>query len=422
MIALVDCNNFYASCERVFRPELEGKPVIVLSNNDGCAIAISDEAKAFGIKMAVPVHMIEDIITKNNVSVFSSNYTLYGDMSARVMSTLSEFAPRMEVYSIDEAFIDFDGIPFRQLEPLATKIKKTVKQYVGIPVSVGVAPTKTLAKMANRFAKKTKKAIGVHVMQSQEEIDEVLKYTEVGDVWGIGAQHAKRLSLISIKTAFDFIQLPESWVRQNMTVVGLRMHKEMRGIPCIEWEFTRPKRKGICTSRSFGKLITDRKDIEEAIANFAANCALKLRNDKSCTNSVHVFIQTNPFRHQDKQFYRSMKVDTSVATNDTTEIIKYALQAFNFIFMEGYNFMKAGVMVTEIVPDNEIQQGLFDNRNRKRNSRLMNTMDSINNVHGKNCVRSASQGYERKWRLKAAKLSKCYTTDINQLLTINCHV
>ncbi|MEO8148542.1 MAG: Y-family DNA polymerase [Bacteroidia bacterium] len=418
MIALVDCNNFYASCERVFQPKLEGKPVIVLSNNDGCAIAISDEAKAVGIKMGAPAFMMEDIIKQHKVNVFSSNYVLYGDLSKRVMDTVGTFASRMEIYSIDETFLDFDGMELHDLTKVGTAIKKTVKQNVGIPVSVGIAPSKTLAKLANRFAKKTKKQIGVHVVKTEDDIKEILKFAEVKDVWGIGAQHAKRLNDIGVKTAYEFTQLPDEWVRKNMSVVGLRTLKELRGTPCIEWEFMPPRKKGICTSRSFGKLINDKKTVEEAVSSFAANCALKLRKDNSCASSIQVFINTNQFRPQDKQYYRSIKMQIPVATNSTSEIIHYALKGLNIIYTEGYNFMKAGVVVTEIVPHQNVQVGIFDDINRTKNSMVMKTLDKINNIYGKDMVRIAAQGYEKKFRMRAQMLSQCYTTRFDQLLTI----
>ena len=422
MIALVDCNNFYVSCERVFRPDLERKPVIVLSNNDGCAISISDEAKALGIKMAQPVHMAEDIIRKNAITMFSSNYTLYGDMSQRVMQTLREFVPRMEIYSIDEAFLDVTEVPAEELEDLAKKIKSTVKQFTGIPVSIGIAVTKTLAKMANRFAKKTKKHIGVHVMHDKKQTEEVLRYTQIGDVWGIGGQHAALLQKINVRNAYDFTLLPDSWVRKNMTVVGLRMLKEMRGQPCIEWELVRPARKAIRTSRSFGTLITDRKDIEEAISNFAANCALKLRKENSCAGSLQVWIETNPFRYNDRQYSRSIKIKLPVASNNSALLIKEALHGLDLIFTGGYNFMKAGVMAADLVPAEMVQQGMFISGESRKNAKVMRIMDALNSTYGNNTVRMAAQGYDRRWKLKAAMLSPSYTTDIHQVQKIKCDV
>jgi len=422
MIGLVDCNNFYVSCERIFRPDLEGKPVIVLSNNDGCAISISDEAKAFGIRMAVPVHMVMDVVKKHRIQMFSSNYTLYGDMSDRVMKTIAPFVPQMEIYSIDETFLDLSEIPAKQLEPLAKKIKATVKQYTGIPVSIGIAKTKTLAKMANRFAKKTKKQIGVHVMQEEQHAREVLKFTRVEDVWGIGAEHAQRLHKLGVYTAADFIQLPPEWVRKNMSVVGLRMLKEMLGERCLEWEFVRPKRKAVRSSRSFGQLITDRKDIEEAVSNFAATCALKLRKEYSCAATIQVWIETNQFRYEDKQYSRSITMKLEVATNNSGELIRQAMKGLDIIFTTGYNFMKAGVLVTDLVPSQEVQQGIFLKREKKQNAKAMRIMDVLNNTYGSNTVRMAAQGYERKWKLKAAMISPCYTTNIHHVPRVKCHV
>lgn len=419
MIGLIDCNSFYASCERVFRPDLERKPVLVLSNNDGCAISLTDEAKALGIKMGSPAHMIdEDVIKKHGVAMFSSNYTLYGDLSKRVMDTISAFVPRIEVYSIDEAFVDLDGIKASELEKIGHAIRSTVKKNVGIPVSIGIAKTKTLAKMANRFAKKTKKNIGVHVLNSQNEINEVLKFTEIQDVWGIGRQYASMLLENNVTHAIDFAQLPVDFVQKNMTVVGLRTLKEMQGMPCIEWEFETPRKKNICTGRSFGKLMSDKKLIAEAVASYAANCALKLRKDNSCASSLSVFINTNPFRPQDKQYARSINIDLPVATNATNEIVSYALKAFNYIYATGYNFLKAGVVVSGIVPEKNVQYGMFDDVNRKRNRKLMGVMDTINNTYGRDTLITASQGFAKTWKMRQAKLSKCYTTNMNQLLIV----
>jgi len=342
-------------------------------------------------------------------------------MSDRVMKTIASFVPQMEVYSIDETFLDLSAVPAEQLEPLAKKIKSTVKQYTGIPVSIGIAQTKTLAKIANRFAKKTKKKIGVHMMHDQQ-VDEVLKVTKVEDVWGIGSEHAQRLNKINVHSAYDFIQLPEEWVRKNMSVVGLRMLKEMKGENCIEWEFIRPKRKAIRSSRSFGQLITDRKDIEEAVSNFAATCALKLRKEQSCANTLQVWIETNPFRYDDKQYSRRIKMKLEVATCNSGELIRHAMKGLDIIYTPGYNFMKAGVLVTDLVSADKIQQGIFLEGEKKKNAKAMRVMDVLNNTYGMNTVRMAAQGFERKWKLKAAMLSPSYTTNIHHVPKIKCHV
>ncbi len=418
MYALVDCNNFYVSCERLFNPKLEGRPVIVLSNNDGCAVSRSDEAKALGIEMATPAFMAREIIEKNNVAVFSSNYTLYGDISDRVMKTLGSFVPRLEIYSIDEAFLDMHDMDYTDLLKLGLQIKTAVKKNVGIPVCVGIAPTKTLAKMANRYAKKYRKNIGVHWAANEQLIKEMLAVTEVGDIWGIGHQYVLFLKRNGFNTALDLITAPEEFIRKNMTVVGQRLFNELKGIPAIAWEFKPPAKKNICTSKSFGKLQTKKEDIKEALCNYAAACALKLRNQNSCCRSIHIFLQTNLHRTQDKQYSRSITIDLPTPTNFTGEIINYATKGFDIIFKEGYNYLKCGVMVLDIVPDDRVQASLFDKLDRKKNKTAMEAMDKINKCLGKEMVRLSVQGFEKKYRLKTEHLSSHFTTDINQILKV----
>lgn len=418
MFALVDCNNFYCSCERVFEPQLNGKPLIVLSNNDGCAIARSEEAKALGIEMGTPAFMIKDLIEKHNVTVFSSNYTLYGDMSQRVLDVLSRFSPKMEVYSIDECFLDFSELAYTNVQLLVDKIRRTVIRWTGIPVTIGMAPTKTLAKLANRFAKKRKKDVGFHCLSSPELIDEALAVTAVGDIWGVGPQYAKLLRGHGLKTALDLVKAPDEWIRKNMSVVGQRTLNELRGIPCIEWEDQPPPKKGICTARSFGQLLSDKASIREAVSNYAAMCARKLREQNSCARVMQVFLQTNVYRSQDKQFHHSISIQIPVPTNSTNEIIEFALKGFDAIFQEGYNFKKAGVMIVDLVPDKEVQSGMFDQVNRKRDNVLMKALDKVNATFGKDIVRFAAQGYGRKWKLRQERLSPRYTTNVNHILKI----
>ena len=418
MYALVDCNNFYVSCERLFNPKLEGRPVIVLSNNDGCAVSRSDEAKALGIEMATPAFLIKDLIEKNNVAVFSSNYTLYGDISERVMKTLETLVPRLELYSIDEAFLDMHDLDYTDLTELGLKIRNTVKKNTGIPVCVGIATTKTLAKMANRYAKKYRKNVGVHWAANQELTEEMLRVTEVGDIWGIGRQYALFLKRNGFHTAFDFISAPEEWIRKNMTVVVQRLFNELRGIPAIKWEFTPPNKKNICTSKSFGKLQTNKEDIREALSNYAANCALKLRKQNSCCKRLNIFLQTNLHRTQDKQYSRSITIDLETPSNFTGEIIKYALHGLDIIFKKGYNYLKCGVIAMDIVPDDRVQGSMFDQCDRKKNKTVMEAMDTINKSLGKEIVRTSVQGFEKRYRLKTEHLSSHYTTDINQILKV----
>jgi len=418
MFALVDCNNFYASCERVFNPALEGKPVIVLSNNDGCAIARSKEAKAIGIKMATPAFMLEDLIKEHDVKVFSSNYTLYGDMSSRVMEILSSFTPSIEYYSIDEAFLDLSELKYQDMTELAVKIRQTIKQYTGLPVTVGIAPTKTLAKLANRFAKKKKLTPGIHCLLDPVQIQEVLDHSKISEVWGIGRQHEKLLLRHHVKTAGDFIKLPDEWVRKNMSVVGQRMLNELCGIPSIKWEDQPPPKKGMCTSRSFAYLVTSKSELQEAVSTYAANVALKLRREHSCAGHMQVFLQTSPFNNEKELYIKSVDLDLPVPTNISAEIIHYALKGLDIIYKTGFKFLKAGVIVIEIIPEDQVQHGLFDTVNREKNNRLMAALDNVNKTLGKDMVRFAVQGYEKKWKLKAAYLSKRYTTNYKELLTI----
>jgi DNA polymerase V len=419
MIALVDCNNFYASCERLFKPHLNKKPIVVLSNNDGCVIARSDEAKALGIVMGTPEFMAEQLMQEKGVAVFSSNYALYGSLSDRVMRTMADFSASMEIYSIDEAFLFLGDLPHVDLLQHSINLKAAVKEKVGIPVSVGVAPSKTLAKMANRFAKKTKKEMGVHVLDEQWKINEVLHATKVEDIWGVGRQYALFLQKHGFHTAYELSQAPEDWVRKNMTVVGQRLLNELRGIPCVEFELEPPPKKGICTSRSFGKVVTSKREIAEALSSYVAIAAEKLRKQNSCTGLINVFVQTNMHRAQDKQYFRSVNVPLPVSTSSTRELIQHALKGLDIIFRPGHNYAKCGVMLMEIIPADQVQYGMFDEVNRDKEEKLMKAMDKINNNFGKQLVRFAVQGYARKWKLRAEKLSPCYTTRLSDVLTIH---
>jgi DNA polymerase V len=418
MYALVDCNNFYVSCERAFNPKLEGKPVIVLSNNDGCAVARSEEAKALGIKMATPAFMITELIKKHDVRLFSSNYTLYADMSDRVMRTLAEFVPELEVYSIDEAFLNFKDLVYSDLFALGFEIRKAVKHRIGIPVTVGIAQTKTLAKMCNKYAKKHAKDIGVHWAANKELIKEVLKDTEVEEIWGIGRQHALLCRRNGFTTAFELSKAPDEWIRKNMSVVGRRLLSELNGIPAIEWKLETKPKKNICTSRSFGSLTISKKLIKEALCNYAASCAAKLRQEKSCATKINVLIQTNQHRVEDEQYMRSITISIPVATNLTPEIIKHACRAFELIFQPGYKYHKCGVIVMDLVPQQQVQLNLFEEAIKDKENKIAKAMDSLNKNMGKETIRMAIQGYEKKYKLRADHLSQHYTTDINQILKI----
>lgn len=393
--------------------------MIVLSNNDGCAVARTDEAVALGIAMGTPEFMIYEKIKENNIAVFSSNYTLYQDLSERVMLTMGSFVPGMEIYSIDEAFLDLHDLPYQDLLELGMRIRKTVMQNIGIPVSVGIAPTKTLAKMANRYAKKKHKNTGVFYAANTALLDDMLRSTEIREIWGIGKQHAALLANNGFHTAADLVKAPDGWILKHMTVVGHRLVTELRGTPAIQWEFTPQKRKNITTSRSFGQLIDDIGVIREALANHAASCARKLRDQNTAAQKVHVFLQTNPHRTQDKQFSRTITLDLPVACNDNASIIKAALKGLDLIYHPGYNYKKVGIIVMELVPDDAVQSALFNTKERSRVQQLMKTVDSINRLKGKETIRMGVQVGEKKYRLRANHLSKHYTTDINELPEIN---
>lgn len=415
MFGLLDCNNFYASCERVFNPSLNGRPIVVLSNNDGCVIARSNEAKALGIPMGAPAFQIKDIVKANNVSVFSSNYTLYGDMSGRVMSILAEQAPEIEIYSIDEAFIELSGIV--NLSQVGSNIVSKVIRGTGIPVSLGIAPTKTLAKVANKFAKKYPAYERVCIIDTEEKRIRALQLTEIADVWGIGRRQAAKLEKQGVKTAYDFTQLPGSWVRKNMTVIGERTWKELRGISCIDMESAPPAKKQICTSRSFGKMVEDFDTMAEAVATYASTCAKKLRQQKGYAMSLMVFIHTNNFREDLPQYWKNAVIHLPVPTSDTLEIVHYALSGLRNIFIEGYQYKKAGVIITEIT--STAQLGLFDSIDRDKRERLMAAIDKINGDYNQH-VKLAVQGFSREWKLKQEQLSQHYTTDLNEIINIQC--
>ena len=419
MFALIDCNNFYASCERVFAPALQGKPIVVLSNNDGCVIARSNEAKALGVKMGAPAFQNEALFKAHGIHVFSSNYALYGDMSDRVMRTLHELVPAMEVYSIDEAFLDLAHMPYTDLYKLGEQVKATVQRYTGIPVSVGIAKTKTLAKLANRYAKKYTNT-GVFYIPSDSVQTRVLGKTDVADVWGVGPRYAKLLREKGIVTAYDLAHTSESWICQHMRVVGVRTVRELRGHPCYELEHSPDPKKGICTSRSFGQPVTELSVLQEAIATFAARCAEKLRKQDAATRFLYVFLFTNRFRTDQKQYYGSKAVPLPVGTNSSMELISYATKALKLIYREEYLYKKAGVMVSDLVHQDHIQTDLFalDERKREVDRKAMRALDQLNRRMGRDTVRVAMQGYNRTWYLRQERRSRCYTTRWEEILEI----
>jgi len=413
-VALVDCNNFYASCERVFNPKLEGVPIVVLSNNDGMIVARSNEAKALGIKMGEPLFKVEDIVRKHGVKVFSSNYTLYGDLSHRVMMTLEQFSPNVEIYSIDEAFIDLSGFSYKDLDAYSREIRATVKKWTGLPVSIGIADTKTLAKIANHRAKKDSRHKGVLNIAGAADVSEYLKETEVGDVWGVGRQYTKLLNARQITNAFELSQADDKWIRKNMTVMGLRTVYELRGIPCIELEYMRPAKKAIVSSRSFGKTTASKKDIRESVAFFTTVASEKMRRQKSKATVLMVFLRTNPFKTL-PQYHNGVQVQLPVPTDSTSEMIGYAMKGVEQIFREGYQYHKVGVMLTGFVPKTQTQMSIFDTIDRARQDAVTQTVDRINMELGAGSIHYAATGVKREWRTKAEKKSPRYTTNWKEL-------
>lgn len=418
MFALIDCNNFYASCERVFRPDLNGKPVVVLSNNDGCVIARSNEAKALGIPMGAPAFQYEDVFVKHNVHVFSANFALYGDMSHRVMTILSEYSPEIEIYSIDEAFLNLDGLEHLNLLDYGNKIRNRVLRWTGIPISIGIAPTKALAKVANKIAKKfPEKTSGVYILDDQEKITKALKWLAVEDVWGIGRRHSKRLKAIGVKTAYDFIQLDDNYVKRKMTIVGLRLKRDLQGIPTIQMEDIHAK-KNIATTRTFETNYSEFEQINERVITFAVSCGEKLRKQNSACNSLMVFIHTNQHREDLPQYSRNIVVKLPFPTNSGIELAKFASQALKQIFKPGYFYKKAGVIVMDFTPAEIPQYDLFENSD-ERHKPLMQAVDKINSRYGQHKIRLAAQDQKRVWKMKQEKLSPRYTTKLSDIITIN---
>ena len=418
LFGLADCNNFYCSCERVFHPDLRNKPVVVLSNNDGCVIARSEESKALGIKMGDVFYQVKDMLDKNNVAVFSSNYNLYGDMSRRVMSLLSTYTPQLDIYSIDEAFLDLSGMgDSEQLNIYCKKMVRDITKGTGIPISLGIAPTKTLAKMASKFAKKHKGYEGVCMIDSEEKREKALRLFPVEDVWGIGHRHAKKLAYHSIHTAWDLTQRSESWIRKELTVTGVRTWKELRGESCVSIEEL-PHKKSICTSRSFSGIgLNKLEDVEEAIANFAATCSRKLRQDHIVCGAMTVFAHTSRFCTNAPQNYIYSNIHLAVPTNDMQEIVATAVKTLREAWREGgYHYKKAGVIVWNTCEDNAIQGNLFDNVDREKQAALAKAIDEINRKNGHNTIRMAVQGYSKNWHLKNEYLSKQYTTNLKDII------
>ena len=419
MFALIDCNNFYASCERVFRPDLNGKPIVVLSNNDGCVIARSNEAKALGIPMGAPAFEYEAVFKQHKIHVFSANFPLYGDLSHRVMTLLGEFSPEIEIYSIDEAFLKLTGFDFYDLQAYGNEMLQRVTKGTGVPISVGIAPTKALAKVANRIAKKyPKETKGTYIIDTEEKRLKALKWLAIEDVWGVGRKHAARLRLQGVKTALDFTQLSDAWVQKSMSIVGLRLKRDLEGKPTLDLEALKVK-KNIATTRSFEKTLTELDQLKERVATFAVTAAEKLRKQKSCCKAISVFVHTNGFRQDLPQYAQNTLAKLPYPTNSSIELAQFAQQALERIYRKGFQYKKAGVILVDILPENQVQQSLFENSNPKHIS-LMQTLDDLNQRFGQQKIKLAVQDQKRVWKMKQEKLSPRYTTSLKDVITIKC--
>ena len=415
IFALADANNFYVSCERVFRPSLEGRPVVVLSNNDGCIIARSDEAKALGFAMGDPYHLNRDKLTRQGVAVFSSNYALYGDMSRRVMDTLGTFTPEIEVYSIDEAFLNLAGFERRGLTEYARLIRATVRRDTGIPVSIGIGPTKTLAKIANHLAKAQPQTGGVFDL-TEEDVDTALAGIEIREVWGVGPRWAKWLEEQGITTALDLKRADPKAIRRKMTVVGERLVYELNGRSCLPLELVAPPRQGLTVSRSFGQTLTRLGPIKEALVQFVGRAAEKLRRQQLMAAQVLVFVTTNRFSSTQPFYANSATVTLPYPTDFTPDLVEAAMQLLEKLYRPGFHYQKCGVMLLDLSPVMRVQADLFDTRDRSREAWLMRALDALNTDYGARTVRIGNTGGSRPaWAMRQAFRSPRYTTNWKEL-------
>ncbi len=422
MKAIVDCNSFYASCERLFMPSLQRKPVVVLSNNDGCIVSRTDEAKALGIGMAGPYFQFRDQIEKNGVAVFSSNYHLYGDMSRRVMDTLRALAPSVEVYSVDECFLDLTGIADDKLQEYGLYLKKTTEQWTGIPVSIGMAPTKVLSKVANRLAKKDKIGTGgVVLIHNEDTRRDALERTAVEDIWGVGRAGAEKLHLFNIHNAWELSCMSEEWARKNLGgVVGVRLIKELNGIPCIDMKDPLTQKRMIATTRMFGKPVWTLKELKEAVATYITRAAEKLRRQHGAAGYMHLFIVERDARRATvyAPTTRSASIKLPVATQMTHTLIAHAMPLVTHLFEEGNRYIKAGVILSDIVPENSIQSSLFDAPNTDKEKKLMQAVDNINFSMRNDVLKFATAGIRKNWKMRQEKRSKRFTTRWDELYEV----
>lgn len=422
MIALIDSNNFYVSAERVFQPALRGRPGCVLSNNDGCAISRSNEAKEqLGIRMGTPFFMMRQQHESGELWWRSSNYTLYQDMMRRITQIVRDAFPDQEIYSIDECFCDLTGHKFQDLEKEAIALRKKILKWTGVPVCIGIAPTRTLAKIANKFAKQQKMETGVFVMDTPQKTEDALKATEVDDVWGIGPRYGRKLIQAGVHTAYDFTRLPEDYVLKLMTIQGRRTFRELKGERCIPMEYVRPLKEGISTARSFNTMVTELAPLQEALACYVANAAGKLRQQDSVCAKLMVYAQTSQFVAIQDRYARDIVIKLSQPTSDTGTLIKEAIKGLQRIYIKGYRYQKVGVELRDLRPDNQVQKDMFATASDPAIFKLQKAMaavDHINKAHGKGTVIHGAMGFEKKWAMRQEFLSRKYTTRIDDIIIV----
>ena len=411
-IALIDCNSFYVSCERLFNPKIRRLPVVVLSNNDGCIISRSNEAKALGIKMGEPYFKARNIIIKNNVQVFSSNYSLYGDISRRVMRTLKRFNSKIEVYSIDEAFLDLSNFSDKDVKDVGKEIRNTVLQWTGIPTSIGIAETKTLSKVANHIAKKQKS--GVVSLVNIKDLDPILEKVEVRDIWGVGKQLSKFYIKNGIYNAKQLKNASNTWIKKTKNVLSSRTAMELRGVPCIEIETKQAKRKSCCVSRSFGKKVEKLRELKESVTSYCLNAAEKIRSESLVSKSITVFIRTSPFQNKGIFYSNSKTIDFPIATNNSIEIVKNALTGLDLIYKDGFKYQKAGIILSGL-SDSEKGNSLFRSTKDEKIKNLMQSIDNTNYRYGRSTISLASAGINKKWSMRRQYSSKIDTADFYSL-------
>ena len=414
-IALIDCNSFYVSCERLFNPKIKNTPVVVLSNNDGCVISRYTEAKKLGIKMGEPYFKVKELVRKNNVQIFSSNYSLYGDLSRRVMKVLKGFSDKIEIYSIDEAFIDLSHIKNENIEDYGKRIRERVLKWTGIPTSVGISCTKTLSKVANHVAKKNKTG----VIFLKDNIDDVLKNFDISDIWGVGRQLSKLYIKNGINNAYKLKNISNSWVKKSTNVLGAKTVMELRGIPCINLETEETKRKSCCVSRSFGRKVESLNKLKESITTHCLNAAEKIRNDNQTTRSITVFIRTSPFDKNRKYYSNSLTIDLPVATNNSLELVKVAIEGLKKIYKYGYFYQKAGVILSKLSEAGEKNLNLLTPILENKSQTLMKAIDVTNAKYGRNVISVAQAGINNSWKMRREHSSKIDTASFDSLPKIS---